>query len=205
MGLKKSILILEGKPSCSTIELIESFGFRNIMFHKVATLDNYIDPEEGFIAVAFWNEFTVIAHNMLPLSMIELDYSNRRYFQEVTIRRYFETKNSLAVILQSTTNSYGMSLLKDGKYSGIFGSDNSNPWEWGERTQIELDYLQNSYINSSGKTIFKIKEEDYTHDQLGENIILWNIENFVKKPTIELHQLEAEVYKINDEHLFYFP
>lgn len=205
MGLKKNIVIFEGRSKCSEFDLIESLGFRNISLNQNTSLGNYIDPEEGFIAIAYWNNFTVIAHSTLPISMINLDFSRRRYFAEITLRRYFETKNTLAALLHSATNSYGMCLRKGNKYSTLFGHSGGQSYTGGERTQIELDYLNNSYENSAGETIYKIDGEEFTHDQIGENIILWNIRHFCGSPPGELYQLDARIFKVTDDHLVYHP
>jgi hypothetical protein len=201
MGLKINLVIVEGRPTCSELELVESLGFKNICFHQQVPLENYIDPAEGFIAIAFWNNFTVIAHDTLPISMINLDFSKKRYFNEVTLRRFFDTTNSLSVLLHSVTNTYGMCLIKGKRYSVIYGHSGGFQMTRGERTQIELDYLENSSINSMGETIYKVDGDDLTHDQIGEDIILWNIEHFTGKPSGELFDLPAQVFKVTDDHL----
>lgn len=205
MGIKKSLLIVEGKPKCSTFELVQSFGFENITFQDNDSMSNYINPEPNFVAVAYWNNFTVIAHETLPFSMIEQDFARRRFFHEITLRRYFESRNTLAVLLHSVTNTYGMSLNKDKKHSQLYGYHGSSPWTYGEKTQIQLDYLKSSYKNTNGEVIYLIDGEKYTHDQIGEDIILWNIEEFVGKPSGYLYDLEAEIFKVTDEHLYYYP
>jgi len=203
MGIRKNLVFIEGIPKCSKLELITSLGFEHITFHEQASLGTYIAPPVGFIAVAHWNNFTVIAHDTLPMSMIESDFVRRRYFQEVTIRRFFNSKNTLAVCLESNTNFYGMALRKGNTESGVYGKSGSRPHAWGERTAIEADYLANSYLNEQRDRIYTIDGKELTHDQLGENIILWNIESFTGAPAGEVYELTAEVFKVNDEHLYY--
>ena len=108
MGIKKNLVIFQGRPSCSTLELIESIGFRNIVPCENSLLDDYICPNNDVVAVAYWGDFTVVAHDSLPMSMIHQEFSRRMFFEEITKRRYFKSKNSLAVLLHSATNTYGM-------------------------------------------------------------------------------------------------
>lgn len=203
MGLKMSIVVIEGKPKCTVPELVESLGFRNISFLEDAPFSQYINPAPGYIAVAFWKDFTVIAHDHLPMSMINLDFADKQYFNEATLRRYFETKNNMAVLLHSVSNTYGMSKRSGNSFSMVYGHCGGLHISRGEKTEIEKKYLENSYTDPDGETLFRIDGRDFTRDQIGENIVLWNLEDFTGMPSGELFDLQARAFTGTDEHLIY--
>ncbi|SHG74623.1 hypothetical protein SAMN04488109_1658 [Chryseolinea serpens] len=209
MGIYKNLLVIEGLPSCSIPDLLESFGFTQVASKEKATLGQYIYPEKDVLAVSFCNNFTILAHYMLPLSMIESDFARRRYDDDAAIGKHFEKQNSLAVLLESSENCYAMRLKKDGRDFGIYGRAHSSAYKYGEMTPIELKYLENSTTDSApdlwGKRIFLVDGEELTHDQIGEDIVLWNLQEFMQTGPGLLYDLSAEVFSVHDEHLYHHP
>lgn len=201
MGLKMSVVIIEGRPKCTVPELIESFGFKNVLFNREDIFGNDLYPGKGIVAVSPGKNYTVIAHDTLPVSIINPDFSDKQYFYEITLRRYFETGNMMAVLLHSVTNTYGMSMQKNGSYSFLYGSSGGLHRSKGRKTKIELDYLENSFTNEEGQTIFRVDGDEYTTDQLGENMVLWNVEDFTGLPSGTLAGWPTQVFTVSDEHL----
>lgn len=209
MGIYKSLLVIEGLPSCSIPDLIESFGFTNVTPKGKATLGQYIYPEQEILAVAYCNNFTILAHDTLPLSTIEPDFVRRRYHYNAALEKHFERQNYLAVLLESSDNTYAMGLTKEGRYFGIFGRANSSAYKYGEMTPIELKYLENSTTESApdlwAKRVFFVNGEELTHDQIGESIVLGNLQEFMQTGPGALYDLSAEVFSVKDDHLYRHP
>ena len=96
-----------------------------------------------------------------------------------------------------------MALSKGDRVFSLYGRSGFPSWRYGELTAIETDYLANSYLNDRHERIYKVNGEDMTHDQIGENIVLWNIEQFTGRAVGELYDLQAEVFRVTDDHLYY--
>ena len=67
-------------------------------------------------------------------------------------------------------------------------------------TSIGEENLKNSRAEYEGaswnKRTFLLNGEEYTHDQIGENIVLQNLQEFMKTTTGLLYDLEAEVFSV---------
>jgi hypothetical protein len=196
MGMKMNALVIKGRPNCTSLELVQSLGFENAKWIEDSVVEVYIFPDNNILTVAYWDDYTVLTNSELAWYLIEPELTSTSFRVDNALK-HFQKQDALAIYLQSTVNGYGFSLVEEGRVKrSIIGQYEIEPMERGPRTLIEEKYHKMAEV-INGELIFNYEGEQYTHDAIGESIVLDQLEDFTGKGSGEIHELKTEVFSLN--------
>jgi hypothetical protein len=197
MGMKMSLVFIEGITATPFYDILKEIGFSFVDFRGRTSMMEIALPNEFTLGIGTFGNCTVLAHYDLTMSIIEPEIALEEYEWKRVLDFFFINRNLLATYLLSTTNGYGFAYIENLSVKRRkIGDYEVKPIESGEPLAEEREYLNASFIDENGNRIFKVGDENYTHDQIGENIVLSLIERFTNKLSGELWEIEMEEYYV---------
>lgn len=174
MGWKASMIIIHQPTKIGNEQLLEELGFKGLTKIKDEPFDDVLNPSAHKVFIGVHNNNLVICTVDIPLKLIEAnDTPIERRFIEL-----FPNSEICAIVLHSTVNLWGYSIIKNGqKIRARAGcADDGTYLEMGEPLAEEKELLSKSKLDSNGKRIYlfeDLPDEPLQEDQVGENFVFF--------------------------------
>src|SRR4051812_41090555 len=111
MGWKASMIIIHPQAEVDLEKLLNELGFQKLKRIDDAPMDTAIYPDENKVYVGTYKNNLLICASDLPMLFFEEEMSET----EAILLNRFPDSEICALILQSTVNLWGYSILKNGK------------------------------------------------------------------------------------------
>jgi hypothetical protein len=172
MGWKASIVIIHNPDREGNEQLLQELGFNISAKIKAESFETVINPEDNKVYVGAYKGNIIICSSDIPLQFFE----DTETQTENNFKRLFPNSEICAIVLHSTVNLWGYSIVKNGqKIRARAGSTDDGTFvEVGEPLEEEKELLSNSKLDSSGIRTFVFEDvpgEVFSEDQVGENFV----------------------------------
>lgn len=169
MGWKASLVIINQTVDIPTPKLIRQLGGGRLTARAESTLEDAIYPDDDKLYIGFYKGNTLICDADLPL----IFYDEALSEVELNFIGLFPNAEILALNLNSFDNFYGYVLISQGQKIRAKMGDSEVPlrFELGEPLPEEQPLYRNSVLQSAGNRVFRLDDEPYSEDAIGEEFV----------------------------------
>jgi len=172
MGWKVSTIIVNPKSEIDKEKLLNKLGFFNLTKIEDQPFEVAINPDDGKVYIGTYKDNLLISAPDLPLTFFEDNLT----VAEKVLTEYFPKSEVCSIVLHSSVNLWGYSVIKGGKKlrARAGSSDDGTFVELGEPLEQEKELLSKSTIDTNGNRSYLLEEfpdEPMTEDQVGENFV----------------------------------
>lgn len=172
MGWKAATIIIQDATPANNEEILTTLGFDNLQFTGDEPFETAMDPEEDKVYIGSCKGNLLICAQELSMQF----FDEEETAAVRTLTQLFPRTEICSIILQSTVNLWGYSIIKNTqKIRTRAGSaDEGTFLEYGEPLEEEKELLSRSTIGEDGNRIYILHDqpgEPYQEDQVGENLV----------------------------------
>jgi hypothetical protein len=172
MGWKTSTIIITPRPDLPVESLLNSLGLTDLKSIDDEPFEIALNPKGSNVYIGSYKDSLIISVPDIPASFLT---ENLSYAEKILIRECPEAE-ICAIILHSTVNLWGYSIIKNGQKirARAGASDDGTFLEYGTPLIEEEALLSKSTIDDHGNRIYlldEFPEEPFTEDQVGENFV----------------------------------
>jgi hypothetical protein len=172
MGWKASTIIINKPNQVDNEDLLKELGFMSLRRIEDEPFEVAINPGNKKVYLGFYRDNLLICTPDLPMQFFEDSETQ----VEKILKHKFPNSEICSIILHSTVNLWGYSVIKNGqKIRARAGSaDDGTFVEFGEPLDEEKELLGKSKLDDKGNRIYLLDdfpEEPFDEDQVGENFV----------------------------------
>ncbi len=172
MGWKASMIIINPRVEVDMEKLLHDLGFKKLKKINDQPLDDAIYPNDDEVYIGIYEDNLLICASDLPMMFFD-EHINE--IEKIFLNR-FPDSEVCSIVLQSTVNLWGYSILKNGnKFRTRAGSaDDGTFIDVGEPLEQEKALFAKSTVDTRGNRMYKFEDlpgELLTEDQVGENFV----------------------------------
>ena len=192
MGWKASFIIVQKPVAIDHLTLLKHLGFSGLSKTDNEPFEVAIYPEDNKVYIGSYKDNLLICAPDIPLQLFEDEPS----WLEKKLKSLFPQSELCAIVLQSTVNLWGYSVIVNGQKRARAGSaDDGTFLSIGDPLEEEKELLSKSTIDEEGNRIYLLEDfpdEPFQEDQVGENFVF----------SICKRYFGAELHSADNEHLF---
>jgi len=179
MGWKLSSIFIKPETDINYEILLEEIGFSNFKQIDDQPYDRAIFPDADKVYIGTYKNNLIISACDLPFEFLNKSLS----VLEEKLITLFPHGEICAATLNSTTNSWGYSIIKDGKKIRAKAGDfnNGTILDFGAPLEEEMELLSKSRLNQDGIRMYYLgnnSEEGYFEHQVGESFVFAIIKRY---------------------------
>jgi hypothetical protein len=171
MGWKSSIIVISNSKTADEKQTLKVLGFSGIEEISSKTFEEVLNPEDNEVYIGTYKNHLIICNQELPIHFYEDDLSK----VEISFINNFPNTEIATFILNSGVNLWGFSILKGYKKLRVKSGSSADGTivDFGKEIEEEKALLSFSKKQKEDTRKFRFEndEEEYTEDQVGENLI----------------------------------
>ncbi len=172
MGWKASTIIVNKPTNVDYEKILNELGFKNLTKIKDEPFEEVIYPANNKVYIGTYKDNLLICEQQTLLQFFE----NSESKTEAIFKKLFPSSEICAIILHSSINLWGFSVIKNGRKlrARAGNSDDGTILDIGDPLEEEKEILSKSRIDKNGNRTYvfeEIDDEPMTEDQVGENFV----------------------------------
>lgn len=188
MGWKASMVLLASTQPVDIEQLLEDLGCYNRKKKQSQLFEEIIYPPSNCIYIGQFAGNTILCLQALPETALQEELSEA----EAVLCQYFPNTDIVTLVLHSTVNYWGYSVVNNGKKIRVRAGDAETGTflEKGRVLEEEKELFSKAQTDADGNRFFvfpELPEEQLTDDQVGESFIFALSSRYLGEP---LHACE---------------